>query len=114
MSRLMIDAHLLSTKSLKPRELEERLGRALRAEGFEVERVAVNEGALVLAGDRAAREYVILVDVKGEGDPSEVVRSVLERYGEPEVQVGRRDASGECDDRALADLFQGGKEAGEG
>ncbi|MEO2241487.1 MAG: hypothetical protein ABGY09_05375 [Euryarchaeota archaeon] len=114
MSRCMVDAHLLATKPLRPRELEERLERALRASGFKVERVLVSEGAVILAGGRSAREYVIVADVDGPGDPGRVVRSVLERYGKPEVRVGRRDAPGECDDRALEALFQGGKEPGEG
>ncbi|AAM01979.1 hypothetical protein [Methanopyrus kandleri] len=113
MSELMVDVHLLSHKPVPERRLEKEVSEALRRAGFDVLSVRATRGSDIVGAFRAV-EYVILVDVRGEGDPEGPVKRALRDYGRVEVQVGSRSGSGECDEEALEALFEGSKGADSG
>ncbi|WP_457620606.1 hypothetical protein [Methanopyrus sp.] len=111
MSELMVDVHLLSHEPVPERELEEKVSEALRCAGFDVLSVRATRGSDIIGAFHAV-EYVILVDVRGEGNPEDPVKRALRDYGRVEVQVGSKSEPGECDEEALEALFEGDKGAG--
>ncbi len=109
----MVDVRLLSHKPVSERKVEEEVSEALRRAGFDVLSVRATRGSDIIGTFRAV-EYVILVDVRGEGDPEVPVKRALRDYGRVEVHVGSRSVSGECDEEALEALFEGNKGADSG